>query len=350
MSVNNSLSPDLARMLGQSFTASSGLSVQPLAVAAKVEQVYLSNELKGQLATSFNRAMGQRWGVPPSTRPLNEGELHFLRTHTVHEINSSIARNDTNPIMQFCVQIIQTTLTQAATAVVNDMLAGNTIPDRANEERAPSHANRGPASSNTTSEVHPEDVETQGKDPELKTMKTTATADLERKAKSSVNRLVKDELPKVRTRIGEDQLLHSVGQGASLGDAASRSAEAMKSQEAFIRYAGSVVVVAAKTGVFISKVEEMGWDGATAETIKSAAIGFASKYSAKVITSLAGCTNPVWCANVVTTIIADTFSSTETAPPDRDERTPMPNVPLSEWNRSRLPDLDPAGPSIRRPR
>ena len=77
MSVNNSLSPDLARMLGQSFTASSGLSVQPLAVAAKVEQVYLSNELKGQLATSFNRAMGQRWGVPPSTRPLNEGELHF---------------------------------------------------------------------------------------------------------------------------------------------------------------------------------------------------------------------------------------------------------------------------------
>lgn len=316
----------LDAILAGKLAASVGLNLQSsIRSSEKIPKGELPQELKTQLAANFAINFGRDWSIPASAPPLSEREIHFLETHKATELSFSSPQQ--NPMMQFCVQIVQAALTQAATNAVNEMLAP-TSPPRS--------ANRGPAStgeeleSDDKNKVRPGDVETHKKDPSIETMKKISSDDIKRNVGSSVTRLVKQEISQ---------------QGAGR-----LSAEALKAQETFIRHAGQVVGIAAKSGQILSKAEEIGWEGAVAETVKSTAIKFVSKYSARAVTTLAGCTNPVWCAGVVTTIIADTFSVTETAPPDRDERVPIPHAPLSETIRSRLPELDPVVPSIRKPR
>lgn len=270
----------------------------------------------------------------------------------------------THPFVQFFIQIVRSGLTQLATGAIQSAFSdggGNSSRASISEEQpehretgSEHHASRGPASASSTVEnplaaghVSPDDVATHGRDPSAETMRHIAAHDITRSVNSSVIRLIRDEVGAHTTQLGEGRVLESLGQGSSLATAAQHGAEAIQAQTAFIRHAGQVVGAAATTGTFAARVMEIGWQGATAETVRSVAAGFISNHSARIVTTLVGCTNPIWCAGIVSTVISDVFTPTETAPPERDERPPLAHQPLS---RPQLPDLDPAVPSFRSPR
>jgi hypothetical protein len=186
-----------------------------------------------------------------------------------------------------------------------------------------------------------------GRDPSSAVMQNVTRSALFGRARSSVVRVLKEELTELGEATALNRAYEALGSGRSLTEATAIAAEARAANQAFIRNTGRVVSVAALSGRFLSKVEEIGWQGATGEMARDAVISFVSKHSATMLTRLVGCTNPVWCAGVVSTIISNTFIPTETAPPGHDMRPPLPTPPLEAVTGSKLPSLIPPYPALR---
>lgn len=302
-----------------------------IAAKKKTAPQMINADLRKRLSDSFSSSVCQKWGVPQVSDPLSQEEINFLQRVTVDELMGSGRRaNKSNLILEFCLDIFKSVVTNAITT----SLAESEITSYRSE--APkSVLARYPASQEEVKvdneiSLPIEEIEVRlsrgGKDPSVEKMNEIASSDISRTVRSSLQKEIRDWI-----------------------NSASVRPEMAAVNEAFIKHAGQVISSAAASGVFVSKVEEIGWKGASAELAQKVVLGFISKYSANGMTALMGCSNPVICAKVITTVISDVFVPTETAPPDQDMMRSLPLPLIENVVKSRLPRLDPPYPSLRLP-
>lgn len=299
----------------------------------------MPSSLAHTLQKSFILNFNQSWSLPRITAPLSEDEINFLKTHSMQDIcGSTVAQN---PIMQFCIQVIQSIATQ----LVISAFKGK------NEEAMPKkEAERGLAS---LQDAKDEEASKRAKsdlkhDPFVKSMKKISQDTALQRIKSAV----KKEIAKITSDFGDqaaiEKGLKALDNQGSLKDAAQIVVDAQNAQKAFVKQAGKVLGTAVKTGQFLSKSEEVGPSAALGEMAASTLANFLSKQSAKILSTFVGCTNPIWCAGVFTTIIYDTFTPQETAPASHDMYGPLPPPSIEDLRRSHLPTLDPPYPTLQR--
>jgi len=271
-----------------------------------------------QLASSFNRAISRDWGIQRQTSPLSAEQIVFLRSHTLDEIVGTMNVSKENPLLDFCVGILKNVAIQIASTAVTQAFSEKRTEDSIEKPSQRSIASKGEIQFEPDA---PSTADSTKKDPSIKTMEKIAAS----RAKGLAT--------KMATQTIEDKL-------KSLGNSTEN--------ELFIKHAKTTVGAAVTTGNFLTKVEELGWQAASADLAKKVTIDFIAKHSSKMITGAVGCMNPVWCASILTKVIVDTFEPTETAPPSHDMRQPLPPPSLNDVTRSRLPHLDPIYPSIQK--
>lgn len=244
------------------------------------------------LSRTFSQSISQDWSMPHATRPLNQAELQFLRSHNVVEIGG---RPDTpsNEFERFVQKVVQQAVTQMASdftkIVVQDALTPQPEPVKA----APAPK----------------------KDPSLETMKKIAKHDVEAKVISVGKKLLGDSINVVQH--GE-----------------------------FIQHAGKTLGASLAGVHFLEQVTEIGFDAAAAQTAGTITRDFIVKHGVNAAATFVGCTNPLFCANLVITVIKDLFTPTETAPPSMDMYGHIP--PMQFPRGSFLPELNPnLGPAFR---
>lgn len=371
---SNSLPLSLQASLAASFNSSLGLNVtmatppknkDSMSAIVQNSQVHLSETLKTNLADSFASAYAKDWSIPSVARALTQEEIRFLQTHTVEELKAPPANAPYSPVLQFFVQVLQATLTQSLTESLQDLRREITPKSRSEElaeikeNSEENHTARKPASTgdiiydyeDTVLPEYASEDKSGGKNPEKSMIKKISVADVQRRVQSMGKEVLKESITKVGENVPLERAYQTLSEGHSIPDAAKVAVDAANAEKAFIKYAGKVISTGAAAGTFFSKVEEIGWEGAIGETTKTITIGFVAKHSANIVTNLVGCTNPIWCAKVVTTIIADVFVPTETAPSRLDMRQAPSSLPSFEDLRGTgIPHLDPPYPVLRNPR
>lgn len=312
----------------------------------------LEESAKKKLSESFVSAYVRSWNIPTASSPLSSQEIEFLRSHTIEQLVSKTTNSEQNPFVDFCIKILKTVLTQAITATFTEenIKGGQShTPELAGKvERSPASLEKPVDSADLNAPINysSEHSSKMEGDPSVTVMQKIAS----NHSKSLAKKVVTHELKEQLKQINEDTVLNhaykALGEGKSWIEAAKVGAEAAAANQAFLKHASQVVATGAGTGIFMTKVEEMGWQRAIADTTKNAVIDFFSKQSATTIATFVGCAHPVWCANILTTIIKDTFVPTETAPPEQDMMKPLPLPSLESLTKSHLPTLAPAHPAF----
>ncbi len=280
-----------------------GLDLSNLQLAPAPSGSTKQPDLSG-LSSTFTQAMSQDWSMPRSTRPLNEAELTFLRSHTVVEIGGR-AESTSNPFMRFIVNVVKQTVTQLAVQFAQEAVKDALMPKQDPKPEAPKRTiSRGLASVKS--------------DPSVDTLKKIATHDIQSRATSVGMKLLKDEFVN-------------------------------EANKEFVQHMGTSLGVSLKSAQFLQKAAEEGFQSAVAHTAGSITTDYILKKGVDAAFSFIGCTNPVFCAKLVVTVVKDLFIGTETAPPSSDMYGHYPSIQFPPPD-SYLPPLNPnLGPAFRAP-
>ncbi|MBS0634035.1 MAG: hypothetical protein JSR37_01050 [Verrucomicrobia bacterium] len=268
---------------------------QPLPVFQAQEPVVeISEEQAARLNQIYSQAIQQDLSMPRTARPLSEAEAQFLRCHTVVEIGGR-AESSQNPFERFVANVVKQAVMQMAGDLAKEIVQDALHP---------------PA------QVHRESKPAK-KDPSVETMKKIAKHDVQARTISMGKELLKESINVVQH--GE-----------------------------FINYAGQALGASLAGTKFLEKVAEEGFDSAVAHTAGTITTDFILKHGVNAATAFVGCTNPLFCAKLIITVVKDLFTPTETAPPSIDMYGHIP--PMQFPQGSHLPPLNPnLGPAFRAP-
>lgn len=297
----------------------------------------ISTENLQALSKDLQGALTKDWGIGTVGPRLTTDEIRFLRTVTVEQLKSGSFQNQANPVLQFCLQIVQGVLSHYITSAIMQSISSpetptksvkpTESPSRSTESHAAAKAGeRNPASTKVKASIvdtakisaEPSQKATPGMDPSLKKA-AEITFDEGKKLPATY---LKDEIKAwAKTLSPEDQK--------------------------FFESSTKVIGAAVKSGQFATKAAEIGFNGAVAETVKDALIDYAAKATAKGFNALTAPTNPVFWGKFFSYAFSSFLDPTETAPPSSDMRFP-PLPPLSnDPFGPKMPHLNPSLPSLK---
>ena len=262
--------------------------------AEQVERpaIVMSEAQVNQLNETYQRAIQQDMSMPRTARPLSEAEVQFLRCHTVVEIGGR-AESSKNPFERFIANVVKQAVMQLAGDLAKEVVQDALHPKVQQSARPPK------------------------KDPSLETMKKIAKHDIQARTISIGKQLFKESINVVQH--GE-----------------------------FLNYAGTALGTSLAGTKFLEKVAEEGFDSAVAHTAGTITTDFILKHGVNAATAFVGCTNPLFCAKLIITVVKDLFTVTETAPPSMDMYGHI--SPMEFPRGSYLPQLNPnLGPAFRAP-